>query len=219
MKNIYNRFIVPSQRRPLLLLLGCIILAVCLRGWGLNFGLPYVYHPDESTVIIKAQAMLKTGDLNPHFFNWPSLLIYLNALVHGLHFLLGKLLGIFQSTADIPSPVMLGMAVGYMPMPSIWLASRVLTMSLGVGAVILTFLNGRSLTGKVAVGFIAALLTAVSPTIVTNNRFIAPDTYALFFLMLAFYGAVQVYQTGQTRYYLLSGIAIGLAGAAKYNES
>lgn len=212
-----NRFTILDQHYPLLLLLGCVILAVGLRSWGLNFGLPYVYHPDEAMVVTKAQTMLKTGDLNPHFFNWPSLPIYLNMLIQRLHFLIGKLLGIFQSTADIPSPIMLGMAVGYVPMTSIWLVSRVLTMSLGVGTVILTYLSGRSLTNSTAVGIIAAFLATISPTIINNNRFIAPDTYALFFLMLAFYGAVQIHRSGQIRYYLLSGIAIGLAGAAKYN--
>lgn len=193
------------------------MLAVAIRVWGLTFGLPYVYHPDEIVVVNKAQVMLKTGDLNPHFFNWPSLAIYLNALLYGLHFLLGKLLGIFQSTADIPAPRMLGMAVGYVPMTSIWLLSRVLTMGMGVGTVVFTFLSGRSLTGKTAVGFMAAFLLAISPTNVANSRFIAPDSYALFFLMLAFYGTVRLFQTGQTRYYVLTGIAIGLTGAAKYN--
>jgi 4-amino-4-deoxy-L-arabinose transferase-like glycosyltransferase len=216
-QNNINKVIHFGQSRPWVLLLACIVLAIGLRAWGLTFGLPYVYHPDEVVVVNKALVMLKTGNLNPHFFNWPSLTIYLNMILYGLYFLIGKLLGIFQSTADIPAPQMLGMAVGYVPMASLWLSSRILTMVMGIGTAILTFLSGRSLTGKRAVAFIAALLVAISPTIVTNNRLIAPDSFALFFLMLAFYGIVRLFQTGQTRYYMLTGIAIGLAGAAKYN--
>ncbi|MCB9422596.1 MAG: glycosyltransferase family 39 protein [Ardenticatenaceae bacterium] len=219
MRNKIVRFTILNQPYSLLLLLGCIALAVGLRVWGLNFGLPYVYHPDEVVAINGAQHMIKTGDWNPHFFHWPSLIFYLNAVLYELHFLIGKLLGLFQSTGDIPAPVMLGMAVGYMPMPSIWLLSRVLTMSLGVGAVILAFLNGRTLMGKTAIGLLAAFLVAISPTNVANSRFVTPDTFATFFLMLAFYGTIHVFQTGQTRYYVLNGIAIGLAVSSKYNAA
>jgi 4-amino-4-deoxy-L-arabinose transferase-like glycosyltransferase len=217
MNNLLNWVTNLSKRQPLFLLFGCVALAIGLRAWGLSFGLPYVYHPDEVVVVNTAQTMLKTGDLNPHFFHWPSLIFYLNTLLYGLHFLAGKMLGIFHSTADIPAPVMLGMAVGYMPMASIWLLSRILTLSLGVGSVILAFFSGRSLTGDTAVALLAAFLMAISPTNIGNSRLITPDTFAVFFLMLAFYGIVKVLNTGQSRYYVLTGIAIGLAASSKYN--
>ncbi|MGB3058399.1 MAG: hypothetical protein WBE17_01555, partial [Anaerolineae bacterium] len=45
-----------------------LLIAVALRLWGINFGLPYLYHPDEPGYVAIAQNMVKTGDLNPHFF-------------------------------------------------------------------------------------------------------------------------------------------------------
>jgi len=47
------------------LLIGVTLLAISLRIWGINFGLPYLYHPDEPVAVRIAQRMFETGDLNP----------------------------------------------------------------------------------------------------------------------------------------------------------
>jgi 4-amino-4-deoxy-L-arabinose transferase-like glycosyltransferase len=208
-----------SARHTMILLAVCLALAVGLRAWGLDYGLPFIYHPDESVAVVKAQLMLKTGDFNPHFFHWPSLLFYLNAGVYSLHYLVGRLLGVFQTIGDIPAPIMLAMGTGRMPMPSIWLISRAISLIFGVGVVVLAFLSGKALTGNTAVGLLAALFTAISPTNIANSRLITPDMPATFFIFLTFYASVKVWQTGQRRYYILTGIAVGLAMSAKYNAA
>ena len=35
-------------------------IALILRVWGINFGLPYLYHPDEPRYEISAQLLFKT---------------------------------------------------------------------------------------------------------------------------------------------------------------
>jgi len=56
------------------ILIGIILLiALSVRLWGVNYDLPYIYHPDEPGYIAISQNIFKTGDLNPHFFNYPSL--------------------------------------------------------------------------------------------------------------------------------------------------
>ena len=54
-------------------LVGLIVLGAGLRVWGITFGLPYLYHPDEPLGVSVAINMVKTGDLNPHFFGYGSL--------------------------------------------------------------------------------------------------------------------------------------------------
>ena len=61
-------------------------IAAFLRLWGIGFGLPDDFHPDEPTVIETAFRMASFGDLNPHFFTWPSLFFYLNALSYWCFF-------------------------------------------------------------------------------------------------------------------------------------
>ena len=68
-----------------------LILAVglALRLWGLSFGLPNVHcRPDESTLVNKALS-IAAGELNPHFFNYPSLHLYSLALLYGIFFAFG----------------------------------------------------------------------------------------------------------------------------------
>ena len=94
-------------------LLGAIVvLALSLRIWAIDFGLPFMYHPDESMKIRIAQHMFKTGDLNPHYFKKPTLFIYLNALAYVPYYLIGRVTGHFESPDDIVPPTMLAMAVG-----------------------------------------------------------------------------------------------------------
>ena len=81
--------------------LACIVLVgLLLRLWGLDFGLPNVNtRPDESTLVHKAIAF-GSGDLNPHFFKYPSLHFYLLAGVYGLYFAAGLGLGLFAGVQD-----------------------------------------------------------------------------------------------------------------------
>jgi len=200
------------------LLIGVTLLAILLRIWGVNFGLPYLYHPDEPVSVTIAQRIFKTGDLNPRFFHWPSVTFYLNALAYIPYYLVGRLIGIFVSPTDIPGPICLAMGVGQAPMPTTWLLGRVLTVTFGSAGVVLVFLIGRSLTNNTAVGLLAAVMMAISPTNVAISRFITPDTFTTFFVLLAFLGTVQVFQHGKLWHYIVAGAGIGLAASAKYNS-
>src|SRR5207248_109276 len=57
------------------------LFAFGLRVYGVSGSLPYVAHPDEPNLVDVATHMVKSGDLSPHMFLYPTLLIYLQALV------------------------------------------------------------------------------------------------------------------------------------------
>src|SRR6186997_1783359 len=60
---------------PLLALLG---LAAALRLIGIQYGLPFgnLLDPDEQNVVPRAWRMTHGGGLDPHFFDWPTLVTY-----------------------------------------------------------------------------------------------------------------------------------------------
>ncbi len=216
----YDNRTMPTRYRllttaPILAII--TLTAAALRLWGINFGLPYLYHPDEPGYVAIAQAMIKTGDLNPHFFNYPSLFFYLNALAYLPFYAVGKVLGIFQTPADIPGPILLVGGDGMTPMAATFWLGRLLTLAFGTGAIVLVFLVGRQLFHSPRVGLLAALLLAISPTNVTHSRYITPDTFVVFFAVFSLWAAVQVYQRGRTRDYLLAGVLAGLTASTKYN--
>ena len=91
------------SRKHLIALVAIVFFGLFLRLWRLDFGreLPYLAHTDEPTQYNPAVNMLKTGDWSPHFFNYPSLTIYLDAVVLYAGFLVGKLFGVYESMADL----------------------------------------------------------------------------------------------------------------------
>src|SRR3954464_14430585 len=69
--------------RPTRALWVVVLAAAALRLFPVWFGLPYPYaRPDEAQAIGGAIRVLE-GDLNPHFFHWPSLTFYLFAAALG----------------------------------------------------------------------------------------------------------------------------------------
>jgi 4-amino-4-deoxy-L-arabinose transferase-like glycosyltransferase len=201
----------------LLVLLGIILLALVLRIWAVDFGLPYLYHPDEPDKIVTALRMLKTGDLNPHYFKKPSLFLYLNTLAYVPYSMAVQQAGVIGARADIPEPTMLAMGVGIEPLPSVVLVSRLMSVFFGTAAVAVCFWAAWRLTSRSAAGLLAAALLAVSPTCVMNSRYIAPESLLTFLLLLTLGASAQIWQRGQTRYYVLAGLAAGLTAASKYN--
>ncbi|MBN2547968.1 MAG: glycosyltransferase family 39 protein [Anaerolineales bacterium] len=197
----------------------CIILltAFLVRVCGVNYDLPYIYHPDEHHYIIISQNIFKTGDMNPHFFNYPSLFFYINALAYIPYYLFGKLAGVFNTPNDILPPISLTMGVTLAQMPtSVWLG-RIITICFGVGTVGLTYIVGKQITGRKVVGLLASLMVAISPTNVWHSRLITPDTYVTFFSLISFLASILVYQQGKTWQYVVAGIFVGLTASSKYN--
>src|SRR5947208_16892948 len=55
--------------------------AAALRLVGIQYGLPYgsLLDPDEQNVVPRAWRMVHGGGLDPHFFDWPTLTMYIVA--------------------------------------------------------------------------------------------------------------------------------------------
>ena len=192
-------------------------LALGLRMWGIAYDLPLIYHPDEPVNLSLSLQIFKTGDLNPHFFNYPSLFFYLNALAYIPFYGFGKLIGVFASRGDLLSPVSLGLGITYAPMPSLVLLGRSLTLAFGVGSVLLVYLSGKQLTRQPFTGLLAVGMLAVSPTNVALSRVATPDIMVTFWILGAFWAAVLLSQHGKTWPYIVGGLCVGLAAGSKYN--
>jgi hypothetical protein len=46
-------------------------------------GLPYAQARPDETAALGLAVSVRSGDFNPHFFHWPSLAIYVFAILHG----------------------------------------------------------------------------------------------------------------------------------------
>lgn len=205
------------QRVTGLIFFFILATGILVRLWGINFGLPYVYHPDEPTNMNVYLGILKEQNLNPHFFSYPSLFLYLNSLVSLIYYLVGVWIGKFHAISDLPSPKMIGMGVGIAPLPSFFIVGRLLTVLVGVLALLVVFWVGKSHKNQSAVGLVAMTFMAISPITIVNNHYITPDSFITTFALLTLIGALRLYETGNASAYIFSGIAAGLTISTKYN--
>jgi len=114
----------PRAPRSLWVLAGTLGVALGLRLWAITFGLPYLEHPDEPFWIFAVLKMVKTGDPNPHDFIYPSLYYYINALIYLVYYAVGRVLGAFQSLADLAEPVLLIGGSGKLTLRGLLLGGR-----------------------------------------------------------------------------------------------
>ena len=199
------------------LLAAIVLLALALRLPAIDYDLPYILHPDEPAVIRISRDIFATGDLNPHFFDYPSLIFYANAFAYTPLYLSGRLTGAFDSRDDIIELDSLAMGAVRSRQPAAVLLNRGVSLLVGVGTVVLLFAIGRVLDGRASAGLVAALLLAVWPQHAYHSRVVTTDAMLTFFIMLAFLMAALIFRRGQTWHYLGAGVAVGLAAGTKYN--
>src|SRR5262245_43496585 len=80
------------------------VCALALRLVGAEWGKPYAYHFDEPFILKPALHIVDTGDLDPHFFRYPSLMIYIEAAIAaGNHAIAGMPLAVPEGPEYGPS--------------------------------------------------------------------------------------------------------------------
>jgi hypothetical protein len=150
---------------------GLFVFAFLLRELGVRGWLPYVGHPDEPKVIDSAIHIVKTGDLNPHLYIWPSLYIYLEALVIRTQTVWGTWRGAYQGPQSLPDITHI-----FTLAPGVYEWARTFTAIVGAATVALLCVVGKQMfDGNRRIGVIAALLVAVSPLHVEESHFAITD--------------------------------------------
>ena len=204
-------------KRRRLILPAVSLLGIGLRLWGINFGLPYLYHPDEPVKVEVAQGILKTGSLDIHYFRKPPFYSYLNALAYFPYLAVRHLVGDAISIQSLEPPVMEALATGFTPQPSTFLLGRLLSALFGSLCIPMVYLLTQRLFADTAAALLAAGLVALSPGLIPHSRYMTPDSMVVFFCLLTVYTSIAVYRRGSSMDYALAGAAGALAASAKYD--
>ena len=121
------------RREPWLALAAILALAAVLRLVGIRYGLPFpLLDPDEASIVPRAWRMVHGGGLDPHWFDYPSGLMYV--------------LAPFQAWQHEPS----------------YLAARLVVAAFGVGAVAGSWWLGQVAYGRRAALVAAAAVAVCS---------------------------------------------------------
>jgi 4-amino-4-deoxy-L-arabinose transferase-like glycosyltransferase len=188
-----------------LVLLAVLGVALLLRTWGSDYGLPAYtrYHPDEHALVERAAAVLWTGDWNLGRFNYPPLYAYMQAGAYSLYFLYGVTQELWRY---VPS----------FAVPNYYLVGRLLTAVFGTLTVLVVFLTGRQVSGR-RTGVLAAALLAVNYLHVVNSHYATFDIMVAFWVSLTVLFSLLIHERRQTKWYVLAGLMAGLAASTKYN--
>src|SRR5919198_947419 len=200
------------------------LFALALRAYGVRGSLPYVGHPDEPKLIDSAIHIVKSGDLNPHLYIWPSLYIYLEALVVKAQLVWGLVRGYYTGPQSLPDVTHV-----FTLAPGVYVWARTLTAIVGATTVALLYVVGREMfNGSRRIGVVAALMLAVSPLHIEYSHYALTDVPLGLMGLLVLWASYNLSRTqiasGGSRVYdalfwrsTLCGLLVGLAAGTKYN--
>jgi 4-amino-4-deoxy-L-arabinose transferase-like glycosyltransferase len=197
------------RRRTLLVVI--LAAGAVLRFWSVGFGLPNdLARPDEEKIATAALGILG-GDLNPHFFLYPSLFIYLTAGAYEM----GSLWRHIAGTTVLAA----GIGAHTMDASSLYLAARVVSVVSGVATIGALYGAARELFND-RTALAGAALLAVTFLHVRDSHFGVTDVPVTLLVVLAFWAAARCFTRGVTlRRLAVTGAICGLAASTKYNAA
>lgn len=191
-----------------------VALAVFLRVWGMDYGVPHRFaRPDEEILVERAFQMVGTGNLDPEFFEYPSLPFYLTAAGMTAHIGIGMVTGRYDEPFDFLFDAVVTRHGLHFRI------ARTLNVLLAAATVLVTFWLGWRAYDSRAVGVLAASFLAVCPLHVIFSRFATVDVSMTFFVTLALVFALAAARDRRWSAFAFVGVSIGLAASTKYNAA
>jgi len=183
-----------------------ILIGILLRWYCINWSLPNLFHPDEVRLLY-AVGETSWENLNPKFFAYGSLPIYVLKILH----VSGKALA-----NNVPiNDVLAKLFERPTRIDDFFLVARALSAFFGSLTLILIYFFGKRFFSRRVALFSTAFL-AFTVLHIQLSHFLTVDVMLTFFILLAVYFSASVVKSfGSFRSYLLTGLAIGLALATK----
>ena len=191
-----------STRLPILFVI--LLVALAVRLVGLQFGLPFAYaRPDETEVAGPAMTYL-SGNLRPHFFQWPSLFTYIIAALYASN---GGVFGFATGHASLAAFA----DSRYHAFAPFLLIPRTFSLVMGVATVAGVHALGRRVFDD-TIGLVAAGFLALAFLHVRDSHFGMSDVTMTLFVLLAVLATVAWQQRGGVPRAIVAGLLVGLAG-------
>jgi len=206
-----------------------ILVAIAIRLWGLDWGLPQVYHPDEPLPVTTAIYSVATNDWNPHAFHWPSLQTYILDFEYKLWYWYGIFTDSWSmGNEDVP-PADGFIAYSMRAPAGFYYIGRLTTLLFGAGIIWLVYILAARFMKREHALF-AAALAAFHPILARHSRFVTPDIPAEFFFLACLYFTDRLFTAlnhhssdvdnkpanDPVKWGILASIMVGLGTGTKY---
>jgi hypothetical protein len=194
---------------------GLVVVAL-LATWGAELRrvrgmLPYPQHVDERPVLNAAARVLKSGDWNPHLYQYPSLPIYVATA--------GLALGIISASGSRPEQLTVRqvgrLAGGFYEHPEVVRVPRLIWATMGIVTLAALAAIGFQLGGILGLVSTAAALAVGSKLREIASTYINVDTPMCMFTALCMLSLVSAPRRHSTSWW--TAVLCGAAMACKYN--
>ncbi len=197
-----------KEKGHLVALLAITALALYLRLYGINWDQGGHFHPDERAIVDYTRRIAfptddpsllfdKESPLNPRWFNYGSLPLYLLRFVSYI----APPQWFHEATYD-----------------QVFITGRALSAVFDVIGILVLYLIGAKLFSKWA-GVLASFLITFSVLHIGYSHFLATDIMLAALLVVTFFFVVKASQTGSLKHFIFGGIFFGLAMATKVSAA
>lgn len=187
----------------------CIFLFLLTRFVGLNWGLPYVFHPDERN-IANALQEINLNNLDPHFYAYGQFSIYLG-------YVLALFIKFLNQTINLP----ISFYEATIALRSLAIIANILTLYFLLKIILQTLYNDKNLQNKNEknILFIASLIFILSPYSIQFSHFGTTESLLIFFYTaIIFYSIKATYKIESFKNYFVLGVLSGCAIATKISS-
>lgn len=176
-----------------------LLVGAAFRYFPIWFGLPYLHaRPDEEVAVFHALKMLE-GDLNPHFFHWPSLTFYAFAALF----------------APISWAHRVGAIQTELTAGTYFVLARALTALMGTLTILVLFRLAHQFGGT-KTALLAASFLSVALLHVRDSHFAMTD---VLMTLLATLSLAVLLGASTWRFFAVAGLTGGLAASTKYSAA
>lgn len=192
--------------------------ALLIRVVGIDFGLPYLYSPDEP-IWVKASMRILSGSLNPNWYGAGTFIIYLLAILYAIilaiYFVCSFLIGNTHTLSEFKQMIL---QILQSDPTLFYLPGRLLMLSFAVISIYLVYIISKKLYNE-QIGILASFCLAISPLHITHSRIIRPDITTTMLVLFSIYFLISFFdQRDQYKWLVLSSLFAGFSIAAKYTS-
>ena len=192
------------------LALVCVLLVGAgMRMWGVGFGLPLTRAQADESLVARTSVEIARGNLDPGFFNYPTLFMYTTGAVYRAYCGASSGIGGGDSTAAC-------LASWPLRWEPFFLIARALSVLAGTLTVWLIYRLGcrvfDPLTGVVAAGFLAVAFLHVR-----DSHFGVTDVSMTMLAVAAVLALIRAHDGPAPAGFAWAGLLAGLAASTKYN--
>jgi len=180
-------------------MLAILLFAGAIRFYGIYWGAPerIDLHPDECEYVMGHALSLSLHDLDPHFLNYPTFLMYLIAGANGVFKEMGWIHDPWQS----------------------YLIGRAIVASFGALTALAAFLLAMELGSGLLGASLAGIWLALLPLHAWESHTATTDIPMAFWITMGLYASARLLHHRKAIDFIMVGALIGFATASKYTAA